>query len=142
MSTTSARTTLTVSDLGRATRFYQNVLGFRVTRTSGDTVTLAAPHLSRELVLKGADRPPMPPAYQLQTALRLRLPSRAALAETCEKLTQSGARVMIVERAQRLSAHTSDPDGHKLELYAQGQPTAASTARPRVLSLDDLKTPA
>ena len=51
MTTASARTTLRVTDLGRAARFYTHVLGFRVTGAAPGKMALAAPHLSRELVL-------------------------------------------------------------------------------------------
>jgi catechol-2,3-dioxygenase len=139
MPTVVEQPTLTTTDRGRAERFYTQVLGFRLAASRADRVVLSAPHLSCELVLQSAGAGK---ASAAASPVRLPLASRAALADACEKLARSGARVMIIERSPRVSVHTVDPDGHALELYTGGEPVPTGAARPRALALADLQAPA
>jgi catechol-2,3-dioxygenase len=133
-----AHPTLTVADLGRAQRFYTKILGFQVMGSASGQVVLSAPHLSCDLVLEAAAGGWESPARESQGPLRLSVATRAALAEACDRVARSGARVMIIERPQRLSVHTTDPDGHALELFTADH-SALPPPRPRALTLDGLK---
>jgi catechol-2,3-dioxygenase len=140
LSTLVAQPTLTVTDLGRAQRFYTKILGFRLTDRASGQVGLSAPHLSCDLVLEAAAPGGEPPARESQGPLRMPVATLAALAEACDRLARSGARIMIIERPQRLSVHTTDPDGHALELFTATDPKVAPPPRPRALTLDGLRT--
>jgi catechol 2,3-dioxygenase len=108
---------LTVSDLARASAFYQGVLGFQLHRRDGDTAHLGA---GREdlLVLterRGALRVPR------RTGLyhfAIRVPSRMALAGSLGNLIETNARrVGGADHLVSEALYLEDPDGNGIEIY-------------------------
>jgi catechol 2,3-dioxygenase len=108
---------LTVSDLVRASEFYQNVLGFQFQRRDGDTAHLGAGE--DDLVVlterRGARRVPR------RTGLyhfAIRVPSRLALAGSLQNLIETNAqRVGGADHLVSEALYLEDPDGNGIEVY-------------------------
>jgi catechol 2,3-dioxygenase len=134
---------LTVRDLDRATRFYSNVLGLRVGYASPGLVVLAGTASHHDLVLHGGaadiNLPPLAPGCG---SIGFEVEGRRQLAEICERLMRSGARVAAIDQGVSWSIHTTDPDGTRVEVFCATRPGAIQpghwTGTGRALSLDEL----
>lgn len=110
---------LTVSDLARARRFYEGILGFQPLAEQGNRVALSADAETPLLIL--SERPGARPKPRRSTGLyhfAILYPDRAALAQALRRLVEAGyplggASDHLVSEALYLS----DPDGNGIELY-------------------------
>lgn len=111
------RVRLRVGDLQRALAFYQGVLGLKVTRDQGSTLTLGD-----LLVLEEhagiARRPPRPVSTGLYHVALL-VPNRRDLGRSLLGLHQAGYPLRgMSDHAVSESLYLDDPDGNGLEIYA------------------------
>ncbi|MCA1553455.1 MAG: VOC family protein, partial [Chloroflexi bacterium] len=107
---------LTVSDLERALRFYQEALGFKVHRREGDTAALGA---GRDdlLVLtevKGARRVPRATGLYHFAIL---VPSRVELGYALRNMMQHELELGFGDHYVSEAIYLSDPDGNGIEIY-------------------------
>lgn len=125
--TTIGHVHLKVSDLGRAERFYVDVLGFHVTARYPGAAFLAAGDNHHDVGLNtwesaGGSPPPRGTTGLFHVAIRL--PSRRHLAEVLVRLREAdvpleGASDHLVSEALYLH----DPDQNGIELYADRDPS-------------------
>ena len=111
------RARLRVGDLQRALAFYRGVLGLKVSRDEGSTLTLGD-----LLVLEEhpgiARRPPRPVTTGLYHVALL-VPSRRELGRSLLGLHQAGYPLRgMSDHAVSESLYLDDPDGNGLEIYA------------------------
>ncbi len=119
--TTLGRVVLQVSDLARSRRFYEQVLGFRVIRSTGGTALLGAHMSDRPLVELRERAGARPLGRRGKLGLfhfAILLPDRSSLGRFVRHLAdldvQAGAGDHVVSEAFYLS----DPDGLGIEVYA------------------------
>jgi catechol 2,3-dioxygenase len=131
---------LRVSDLDRATAFYRDALGFRVTadaRAAGvPAVFLAAGDYHHHIGLntfESAGAAPPPAGHTGLYHFALVYPDRPALAAAARRVLGAGHAIRgAVDHGGTVSLYLSDPDGNGVELYydrprerwydAQGRP--------------------
>jgi catechol 2,3-dioxygenase len=109
---------LTVADLDRSMEFYEQVLGFRVSRHEGTEARLGA---GSEDLLVLTESPGAEPRPRNTTGLyhfAILLPDRASLAQSLRRLVEKdyplwGASDHLVSEALYLD----DPDGNGIEIY-------------------------
>jgi catechol-2,3-dioxygenase len=137
---------LNVTDLGRATRFYTQVLGLRISARSGGLVFLSsgAPHHElalHELPTAAGD----PPITRGVGTVGFEVPDRLELAAVCDRLLRSGARVTAMDQGISVSLHTADPDGNRLEVYCDTRHEASGrrvwTGEARTVTAAEIATP-
>lgn len=113
---------LKVSDLERAVRFYQDVLGFEVTqRWGGQAAFLSAGGYHHHVGLNTWEsldgRQPAPGTTGLYHVAFL-YPSRAALAEAYRRLLEHGVPLDgAADHGVSEALYLRDPDGNGIELY-------------------------
>ena len=111
---------LTVSDLSRALRFYEDVLGFSALQRQDSTIVLGADAAVPLLVLTArTDARPKPPHTTGLYHFAILLPRRMDLAHALRRLIDfryplQGAADHGVSEALYLA----DPDGNGIEIYA------------------------
>lgn len=109
---------LHVRDLDRATRFYSQVLGLQVARAAPGLVWLSSGQPHYDVALHaGAPDAAAPPIALGCASIGFEVRGRARLAELCDRLTRSGARVAALDHGISWSVHTTDPDGNKVEVF-------------------------
>jgi catechol 2,3-dioxygenase len=113
---------LKVSDLERAVRFYTEVLGFQLTTRMGDQAAfLSAGGYHHHIGLntwesEGGSRPPRHSTGLYHFAIRV--PSRAALVRTFERLVKNQWPIEgLADHGPSESIYLSDPDGNGIEVY-------------------------
>jgi catechol 2,3-dioxygenase len=128
MSTIAATTgavALTVADLDRAERFYEQVIGLKPLGRDGDVVRLGAADDTPLVELHGdPDAPPAPDRATGLFHLAVLVPSRPELARAIRRVVDGGWRFTgasnhIVSEAMYLN----DPEGNGIEIY-RDQPRA------------------
>jgi len=131
---------LKVRRLDRSVPFYTEVLGFRVSATSGPMVffTAAGENHHDLALMEVGDEAENPHARQVglyHVAIRLR--SLDALREAYRELRARGLKVGSSDHGVSKSIYLADPDGIDIELYADEAPesyggdvAAAMTVRP------------
>ena len=113
---------LKVSDLERAVRFYQDVLGFEVMqRWGGEAAFLSAGgyhhHVGLNTWESRGGRPPSPGTTGLYHVAFL-YPTRAALAEAYRRLLEHGVQLDgAADHGVSEALYLHDPDGNGIELY-------------------------
>jgi catechol 2,3-dioxygenase len=123
------RVRLRVADLERALRFYQDLLGLRVEREEGPTVSLAPGQAEsqedqpRELIVleehPGISRRPARPVTTGLYHVALLVPNRRELGRALLGLGQAGYPLRgMSDHAVSESVYLDDPDGNGLEIYA------------------------
>lgn len=108
---------LTVSDLGRSIRFYQDHLGLKLRKLhEGDAILgTSAKELVRLTELAGAR---LARGVTGLYHFALLLPSRYELARTLQHLVDQGTRIGgFADHAVSEAIYLSDPDGHGIEIY-------------------------
>lgn len=114
---------LTVGDLERSVRFYEDVLGFKLLNRSGGAATLGAADSTPLLHL--VEQPGARPMPQRSTGLyhfAVLFPSRADLARALRRIAEhryplQGASDHLVSEA----IYLADPDGNGIEIYRDRQ---------------------
>ncbi|MDP9490898.1 MAG: VOC family protein [Actinomycetota bacterium] len=112
---------LKVSDLDRAIRFYQDVLGFELQQRMGeDAAFLSAGGYHHHIGLntwesKGGSPPP--PGTTGLFHFAIRLPDRPALARTLKRVLEAGIPVGASDHGVREAIYFDDPDGNGIEIY-------------------------
>ena len=109
---------LTVADLARSLRFYQDVLGFAVLSQDADHAVLGAGGTPLLVLHEQAGAPPAPANATGLYHFAILVPSRGDLARSLLHLAESGyplggASDHLVSEALYLS----DPDGNGIEIY-------------------------
>jgi catechol 2,3-dioxygenase len=116
---------LRVAELERATAFYRDALGFRVT---GDGAALGLPmtllaagtyhhHIALN-TFQGAGATPPPPGHTGLHHVAILYPDRAALARAVSRLNAYGHPIDAAQdHGATVSVYLRDPDGNGLELY-------------------------
>ena len=131
---------LQVSDLGRAVRFYQDVLGLRVTGDGGSSATLGA-HDDDLPLIELHERPgaqPVPQHGRLGLYhFAILLPERAALGRFAAHLATLGIHPGAADHLVSEALYLNDPDGLGIEVYAD-RPRASWQTRGRELAMDSL----
>ena len=119
MSARLGRLHLNVSDVERAARFYTQVLGFRISARAGGLVFLSSGELAHhDLALHEVPGSVgEPPITRGVASIGFEVPGRVELSAVCDRLVRSGARVTAMDQGISLSLHTTDPDGHRIEVY-------------------------
>lgn len=105
--------TLAVADLGRATAFYRDILGFRLRTKSNANAYLDVGNLWLCLSLDAAARIGPHPDYT-HIALSVQEEDFAPLSARIQKV----AIIWKENKSEGASLYFLDPDGHKLELHA------------------------
>jgi len=110
---------LRVCDLERATRFYRDVLGFRVTQRDAESVFLAAGDYHHHVALNTWDAPaaaPGPNAAGLHH-FAIRLPDVGTLAGVVVRILRAGHELLgATDHGVNLAVYLRDPDGNGVEL--------------------------
>ena len=131
---------LQVSDLARAVRFYQDVLGLRVSDDAGTSATLAA-HDDDSPLVELHERPgaqPVPQHGKLGLYhFAILLPERAALGRFAAHLAKLGIHPGAADHLVSEALYLNDPDGLGIEVYAD-RPRASWQTRGRELAMDSL----
>lgn len=120
-STHLGRVRLQVADLERSLLFYDKVLGMRVIRRSGESVTLGPHGDDREIVelRQYASARPVPHRGLLGLYhFAILLPDRAALGRFIAHLAELGERAGMSDHAVSEAVYLTDPDGLGIEVYA------------------------
>jgi catechol 2,3-dioxygenase len=113
---------LKVSNLERALRFYQGVLGFELTQRIGDEAAFLSAggyhhHIALNTWESAGGSPPHPGATGLYH-LAIVYPSRAALAGALRRLMSAGIQLEgSADHGVSESLYLRDPDGNGVELY-------------------------
>lgn len=112
---------LQVADLDRSLVFYQTVLGFRILRRSGATVTLGPHDDQHEIVelhelatVRAVPRRGLLGLYHFA----ILLPNRAALGRFVAHLSEIGAYAGMSDHFVSEAVYLTDPDGLGIEVYA------------------------
>ena len=111
--------TLAVSDLGRSSDFYEQILGLPVQRREPQRVLLGERHAQPALVLSAIEHPQTPPPgatglFHIAWLHR----TRAGLAETVRRVLAGGQRFEgASDHGVSEALYLSDPDGLGIELY-------------------------
>ena len=120
-STHLGRVRLQVADLDRSLSFYENVLGMREIRRTGDSASLGAIGDGREIIqlrqVKSAKPVPKRGLLGLYHFAIL-LPDRAALGRFVAHLTDIGAYAGMSDHFVSEAVYLTDPDGLGIEVYA------------------------
>ncbi len=109
--------TLRVADLDRSIRFYQDVVGLRLTGRDGDTATLGVGG-STLLALQAV--PGAQPAPQRATGLfhvAILLPTQADLGRALQRMIAARIPVGQGDHLVSEALYLSDPDGNGIEVY-------------------------
>jgi catechol 2,3-dioxygenase len=113
---------LRVADIERSLAFYRDVLGFEVTQRYGrDAVFLSAGGYHHHIGLnswesKGGSAPPPGSTGLFHVAILY--PTRAALGEALQRLTNEGIRLTgAADHGVSEALYLDDPDGNGVELY-------------------------
>ncbi len=117
---------LTVSDLGRSLRFYQDMLGLQA-QTGRDRKTLLAPADGAPIValteLPGAR--PKPPRTTGLYHFAVLLPSRRDLARVVQRFIETRYPVQgASDHGVSEALYLADPDGNGIEIYSDRSPDA------------------
>lgn len=146
--TRPGRVALDVPDLAPAVAFYRDVVGLAVRDRAEDRVTLGAPD-GALLVLRSTatagDRPPAA-AGLFHTAIRV--PTRAALADTLERIESRDGLEGASDHGVSEALYLRDPAGNGVEVYRDRPRAAWATSDGRVqlptrpLDLADLRADA
>ena len=131
---------LQVSDLARAVRFYQDVLGLRVSGDAGSSATLGV-HDDDSPLIELHERPgaqPVPQHGRLGLYhFAILLPDRAALGRFAAHLATLGIHPGAADHLVSEALYLNDPDGLGIEVYAD-RPRASWQTRGRELAMDSL----
>jgi catechol-2,3-dioxygenase len=128
-------------DLDRAERFYTGVLGLRVCGREPGVVYLASDDSGHEIALHAhGAHGPAPPISLGCRFVGFEVPSPRALVRICDRLR--GSQFMVVEARDSLSVHTTDADGHGIEIYCRAPRDGAAAMAARTLTLADLRAAA
>lgn len=112
--------TLQVSDLGRSTAFYEEVLGLRAERDGASAARLRAVD-GRVLVVLESRSGVTPAAPRASLGLfhfAILLPTRDDLGRFLRHLARSGVRPGMADHLVSEALYLSDPDGLGIEVYA------------------------
>lgn len=136
MSARLGRLHLNVADVERAARFYAQVLELRVTARAAGLIFLSSGSTHHDLALHEVPGSVgEPPITRGVASIGFEVADRVELAAACDRLVRSGARVTAMDQGISLSLHTTDPDGHRIEVYcdtghdARGRPAWTGNAR-------------
>lgn len=118
---------LIVGDLDRSIRFYEDVLGFKLTqRWGGMYAFLAAGDYHHHIALnvtEGRGAPPAPPGHAGLYHVAIVYPTRAALARAYKRVVEKGVLVeAAVDHGVSEAIYLRDPDGNGLEIYWDRDP--------------------
>ena len=120
-STHLGRVRLQVADLERSLAFYEKVLGMRVIRRTGDSVSLGPHGEDREIVhlrqLRSARPVPKRGLLGLYHFAIL-LPDRASLGRFVAHLAEIGVYAGMSDHFVSEAVYLTDPDGLGIEVYA------------------------
>jgi catechol 2,3-dioxygenase len=110
--------TLRVANLGRAARFYEDVLGFRPSERSADSLELGADGTAPLLKLRetpGAR--PMPRSASGLYHFAILVPTRVDLGRSLRRLAETGIEIGSADHLVSEALYISDPDGNGIEIY-------------------------
>jgi catechol 2,3-dioxygenase len=116
--TTIGAVHLTVADLDRALRFYQEALGFQVRQRAGDTARLGTGGPDDLLVL--SERPGARPTRRTTGLYHFAVlvPSRLELARSLRQLAQTRTPLQgFSDHLVSEAIYLADPDGNGIEIY-------------------------
>jgi catechol 2,3-dioxygenase len=116
--TTIGSVHLTVADLDRSLRFYQEALGFQVRQRAGETARLGAGGPNDLLVL--SERPGARPARRTTGLYHFAVlvPSRLELARSLRRLAETRTPLQgFSDHLVSEAIYLADPDGNGIEIY-------------------------
>ena len=116
--TTIGAVYLTVADLDRSLRFYQEALGFQVRQRAGDTARLGAGGPADLLVL--AERPGARPTRRTTGLYHFAVlvPARLELARSLRRLAETRTPLQgFSDHLVSEAIYLADPDGNGIEIY-------------------------
>lgn len=111
---------LNVRDLGRAERFYTEILGFRVTERVGEEfvfLTLSDRHHDLALRNVGPEAPVPPERAVGMYHFAVELEDQRSLAEVCRRLREAGVAVGGSDHGVSRALYFRDPEGNEVEVY-------------------------
>lgn len=115
---------LYVQDLARSLRYYQEVIGFKVLSSSGNTAELTA---DGKTVLVKLEQPADVTAKPKRTTglyhYALLLPSRADLAQIVLHFAELGIPLGSADHLVSEALYLNDPDGNGIEIYRDRDPS-------------------
>jgi catechol 2,3-dioxygenase len=113
---------LKVSDLDRAVRFYEDVLGFELQQRMGDQAAFLSAggyhhHVGLNTWKSKGGSPPAPGTTGL-FHFAIRYPTRKALAEALQRVVDAGVPLTgASDHGVSEAIYLADPDGNGIELY-------------------------
>lgn len=115
--------TLKVSDLTRALKFYQTVIGFKVLTESASTIELTADGKTPLVTLIQPDG--VTPKNEQTTGMyhfALLLPTKKDLADVIVHLSRHHIELGAADHLVSEAIYFSDPDGNEIEMYVDRDP--------------------
>jgi catechol 2,3-dioxygenase len=109
---------LTVGDLDRAQRFYEQAIGLETFNRSGDTARLGAGGETLVELIGDPDAPPRPPGTSGLFHLAILVPDRVELARALRRVADAGWRFTgASDHLVSEALYLNDPEGNGIEIY-------------------------
>lgn len=110
---------LSVADLERSTRFYREVMGFRIIREQPAGAVLGTDGRPLVILTHQPGARPQPPGTRGLYHFAVRIPSRLELARTLQRVLRAGWSLDgAADHGVSEAIYFPDPDGHGIEIYA------------------------
>jgi catechol 2,3-dioxygenase len=123
---------LTVGDVDRAQRFYEQAIGLETLDRSGDTARLGAGGDTLVELIGDPDAPPRPPGTSGLFHLAILVPDRVELARALRRVADAGWRFTgASDHLVSEALYLNDPEGNGIEIYRD---------RPREIWADKVDT--